>query len=457
MTHRKENKGIFAKIWTIFSSVKLSVIVLLLLALTSIIGTFIPQNADTVIYQNQFGASLFKLLNAFDLFDMYHSWWYQLLLFLLTMNLIICSLDRLKVTWKIVFIKKPVFSLKRFQNLSNKNEFTVSLPPENITEKFLQIVESKFAKCIVEKTGNGYCIFSEKGRWTRLGVYAVHISILFMIFGSLVGSFYGFEGYAQIPEKKSTDIVKLKNTNASQKLDFKIRCNQFQVSFYESGAPKEYKSSLTIIEDGMETLEKDIIVNRPLRYKGINIFQSSYGSIPPEEVELNITSTGSGMTYTKKVHINEEILIPEGMGKFVLQHYMSQYGMGGHNLGETFLGVLQPEEGDPSNIILPVKFKNFDKMRKGNVVISVADYKSGYYTGLQITKDPGVYLVYSGFILIIIGCFITFFMSHQSLCIAINTEGDTCQVMIAGTANKNRLGMKRIVNQISLKLNEISS
>ncbi|HAY40073.1 MAG TPA: cytochrome c biogenesis protein ResB, partial [Desulfobacteraceae bacterium] len=48
-------------------------------------------------------------------------------------------------------------------------------------------------------------------------------------------------------------------------------------------------------------------------------------------------------------------------------------------------------------------------------IFSIAGYNQRYYTGLQVTSDPGVWVVYAGFIMMIIGCFITFFMSHQRL------------------------------------------
>ena len=64
-----------------------------------------------------------------------------------------------------------------------------------------------------------------------------------------------------------------------------------------------------------------------------------------------------------------------------------------------------------------------------------------YYTGLQVVKDPGVWVVYSGFMVMIVGIIITFFMSHQRLCVDISRKGSKSRVMVAGTANKNKLGM----------------
>jgi cytochrome c biogenesis protein len=69
-----------------------------------------------------------------------------------------------------------------------------------------------------------------------------------------------------------------------------------------------------------------------------------------------------------------------------------------------------------------------------------------------VTKDPGVWIVYSGFILMIIGFFITSFMSHQQLCIEVIKDGKKSRVMVTGTANKNKLGMERKVKRISEKL-----
>ncbi|MGD8336009.1 MAG: cytochrome c biogenesis protein ResB, partial [Desulfobacterales bacterium] len=94
-------------LWRLFASVKLTVTLLMTLAATSIIGTLIPQNESPENYRRAFGEFYYRLFEILGIFDMYHSWWFQLLLVLLTVNIIVCSLNRLSATLKIVFVKHP--------------------------------------------------------------------------------------------------------------------------------------------------------------------------------------------------------------------------------------------------------------------------------------------------------------------------------------------------------------
>ncbi|MGD8343336.1 MAG: cytochrome c biogenesis protein ResB, partial [Desulfobacterales bacterium] len=126
-----------------------------------------------------------------------------------------------------------------------------------------------------------------------------------------------------------------------------------------------------------------------------------------------------------------------------------------NNIGEAFIGEYTPPNGTPVNVTLPLKFPSFDKMRKGQVFIAVADFVPRYYTGLQVSKDPGVWVVYIGFILMIIGIYITFFTSHQQLCVEITADGSKSRVMVAGTSNKNKMGMHKRVTQLAHQLENL--
>jgi cytochrome c biogenesis protein len=446
------------RIWMFFASVKLTVALLLTLAVTSIIGTVIPQNESPAAYVDAYGENLYRIFSFLNFFDMYRSWWFQLLIIFLTINVVVCSLERLPKTWKIVSVKVPPFNVDRFRGDNSKIEFQSQRSVQTLRQAFEPFICKKFSYCRVEETDKGVLFFGEKGRWTRLGAYIVHMSIIFLLVGALIGSIYGFEGFVNIPEGETVNRIRLRNSNEIYPLEFEIRCDRFSVSFYETGTPKEYRSALTILEEGTPALQKDIIVNDPLRYKGINIFQSSYGSLPSESLTLSISSREAqfGFNFVKETKIGEPVELPDGKGTVVIQDYTNSAQFGGRSIGEAFIGVLTPKEGEPVQVILPLRFPNFDRMRQGEFIIAIQDYEKKFYTGLQVAYDPGVPVVYLGFIVMILGCFITFFISHQRICIEVIRAGNSSRVMVAGTANKNKLGMQQKVKRISEKLQGMS-
>ncbi len=441
------------EVWKFFVSVKLTIFLLFSIAGTSIVGTLIPQNARVEEYLQAFGEFKYRIFDIFDLFDMYHSWWFQLLILMLTANIIICSIDRLSATWKIIFNRNPSIKKSQFKDL-NKEEFIEERSPEQLQTIYAPILHKAFGFTQVETTDTGFCIFAEKWRWTRFGVYIVHLSIVLLLLGSLIGSLFGFDGYVNIPEGESVDQVRINNVDKTHALAFQIRCDDFTVSFYDSGEPKEYRSRLTILENGKPVVQKDILVNDPLRYKGVNIFQSSYGKMPSKDVTLKFTVAESGMVYEKQAEIGKPIDLPEGLGSFLLKEYRPSADLQGTSLGEAFIGVLNTEPGKAQEIILPVRFPNFDKMRKDKMFISIAEQqqREKYYTGLQVTGDPGVWVVYTGFIMMILGCIITFFMSHQQMMVEVTQKNKKCIVIVAGKANKNIFGMQQEVAKITKRL-----
>ncbi len=466
-------------LWKFFCSVKLTVVLLLSLAFTSIIGTVIPQNQNPDAYLHAYGAFRYQLLSALGIFDMYHSWWFQGLLMLLTVNIVVCSIDRLRVSWKLIFNRNPTIRPERFSKRSDARVFTDKQDADALIAAYEPILARRYGECRVTRSEEQTVIYAEKGRLSRLGVYIVHLSVIFLLIGGLVGSFFGFEGFVNIPEGEATDTIRIRNTGALHRLDFQIRCDDYHMDFYPNGTPKIFQSSLSIIENGQIVKQKDIIVNDPLRFRGINIFQSSYGELPPEQqpqatptasgpaeaYSLTFTSRESGMAYSLKAKPGVPVDIPEGLGKFVVVDYTADAKFRGMDVGAALTGILTPVDGEPVEVLLPLKFANFDKMRGGEVIIAVADQpqetfspqnppEKRYYTGLQVTRDPGVWMVYTGFIMMIAGCFVTFYLSHQQVCIVIDVLRKNSRVTLAGITNRNKLAMKNTIAKIHSAMTE---
>jgi len=470
--------GFLDNLWEFFASLRLTITLLFSLAITSIVGTLIPQNESPEAYIRAYGDFLYRVFSVFDLFDMYHSWWFQLFIVMLVVNIIVCSLNRFSGTLKIVLNRDPKYSISRFRKMTGREGFITDQPREYLRKNYTAFIKGRFGRLKTEDTEDGFYIFGERGRWSRIGVYLVHLSVVLLLVGGLTGSLLGFEAYVSIPEGESGQNVSLRNSALSHKLDFEIRCDDFDISFYKTGMVKEFRSSLTIVENGKEVVKKDIIVNDPLRYRGITIYQSAWGELPPEmravkgppegKIILNFTSKATGMQYQKEAAIGSSVDLPEGAGKLNIAGYTKAATFMGKNIGEALSGKLTKNDGTTTDILLSMRFSKFDRMRNGDMVISVSDRKlsddsdSGdsvrklmekrYYTVLGLTKDPGVWIVYSGFLLMVIGCYVTFFVSHQTICVEVVKKGSKNGVVVSGTANKNKIGLENKIKRLSQEL-----
>ena len=362
MGQKAASAGPLTYIWALFSSVKLTVGVLLTLAVTSVFGTLIPQMGNPAQYVAKYGEFLYRLFSVLNLFDMYHSWWFRLLIVLLTANIVVCSIDRLSILWKIVFVKTPRFNPAQFRKIPIKVSFKKKAPLQRVKENYTPYLARAFHYSRVEPSGKGFCLYAEKGRWTRLGVYIVHLSVVLLLLGGLIGSLFGFDGFVNIGEGETVDHIRLRTGNNVKPLGFSIRCDDFDVSFYDTGAPKEYRSTLTILENGKAVLTRDIIVNDPLRYRGINIFQASYGTLPANSVKLSFTDRDGGKVVHAKAVIGKTINLPENRGTLVINRHSRSAKFRGHDIGEAFEATLTVKGKPPRDIILPLQFPSFDKM-----------------------------------------------------------------------------------------------
>jgi cytochrome c biogenesis protein len=452
----KKNQTIPDLIWQFFCSVKLVVYTLVLLATTSIIGTIILQNGTQQQYLRLYGEGFYNLIKIFNIDDMYHAWWFLALMVILCINIVVCSIEKLSNTWKIIFPKQLKFNPDRFRKQKNLEIFTLKKDGVSLSNDYERILSKAIGTVIKKQTDTSTVLYAEKGRWTRMGVYVVHFSILLLLTGALIGAAFGFKAHLNLDEGATSDTAFMAKKRLPINFGFSIRCNDFDVKFYDTGAPDEFKSNITIIENGKESFTKDIRVNHPLRYKGINIFQASYGSGKPNGAVLEIIRQSDKRVTDHTLKIGDDIQLPGNKGLFKLEGFLPHFDFRGNNLGDAFIGKIVPTDGKSFQIALPIKFPTFDRMRKGDFAFVVKEFEQKYYTGLQITKDPGVWYVYSGFIFLIIGCWITFFMSHQSYFIEIKSaENNTSTISISGTTNRNNQGMRLKIKKIVTKLKDI--
>ena len=424
-------------IWQFFASVKLALVTLFLIAVTSVIGTVIPQKEAAEFYISKYGPKTAQFFAILDIPDMYNSWWFLALLFLLAFNLIICSIDRFPAVWKQVTADGLALPPKRLQKMSNRSSWTCDGSVEEVKDSLIQKLRGKGLKARSREDSDATILFSQKGHWTRTGVYIVHTSILVIFFGAIIGSLGGYKGSVMIPETKETDKVFLFGGKGVKNLDFTVRCNNFQIDFYPNGMPKEYTSSLTVFEQGEEILTKIIEVNDPLTYRGVTFYQSSYE--PYQDFVISI-KTPSGEAQTFIVPFQQQESWSEENLKFGV--------INAKVIGQSIVSSkiwFSDGNGSPATVWVDDGAQvNIDR-EEGTYVVTA---KQMYATGLQVARDPGVWWVYIGFGLMLFGLYVAFFMSHRRFWVLLTPAGDKTEVMLSGSANKNRAGFENSFEEL---------
>ena len=283
-----KNSGFLQSLWDFFCSLKLAISLIICLAVTSIFGTIIKQNGTMEELQREYSAGAIKLFSALDLFDMYHSWWFILLLYLFTVNLTACSIKRLPRVWKIVSVPTPVLDVGLEKSLSHVYAFSAKGTAPQLKERMIEFLKTNFAAPVITERDGEIHLFAQKSPWSRLGVYVVHLSIIIVFIGAILGSLFGYKAYINIAEGTEIDKVFTRNEKSID-LGYKVRCDKFTVTLYDTGAPKEFRSLLTVIDNGQEVIkQRPTIVNDPLTYKGITFYQSSYG--PAGDPTFHVTA-----------------------------------------------------------------------------------------------------------------------------------------------------------------------
>ncbi len=391
-------------------SVRLTVITLSLIAATSIVGSLVQQGASEEEYLARYSERTYHFVKLFGLDDAYHSPWFYFLIGVFAINLLLCTFQRLrKLT---ASSKRQVPDLNAL--VSSGAGFITG--PANKDEVVRRIGPAYTKENVSETTE-----LFEKGRFSRYGVIIVHTSVLLILVGGFVGNISGFKAYLALrPGEKASAAESRKPGQSAIVFDFTVKCTDFRVGFYPSGQPKEYASDIEILDKKGNVLKQGRVrVNEPLSYKGIYFYQSSYG-------RSNIYSfKADGRT----IALGDREVARDAKVPFMVVEYAEDV----HNFGPGVMVAYMDSDGPKTLWFL----SNVEKMRSHMVKgskISLENISGQYYTGLEVSRDPGVPLVLCGFLMMLAGLYINFFIAHRRIYVAHGPDA----IIVAGIASRNK-------------------
>lgn len=427
----ERNLNSFLKnIWKFLKSMKFGLILLAIIGSLSILGTIIPQGNSMNYYEINYSENIYGLIKAFNLDNVYSSWWFIALIGLLCLNLILCSLVRFKNIYGLI---------KRGPNLKVELEAKdtwIEINGEGI--EIVKLFNKMGFKNIKEDKSNEYRVYyAEKNKLGYLGSWLTHLGILLIIIFFTYGKLNGFEVFFYgVPGT----IGKISGT------DYSLKVDDFDIKFREDFTVDQYISDISLLE-GQELIDSgQVRVNHPFRTNDLNIYQNGTGWA------IDIGLYKNNKLYKEKIMYQGDLFV-EDNEKIALQ-FVNFYPDFDESSSQD-LRTNSPFLNHP--VMLYVVF--YDGYRVDmNIahmgdIITYEDYSfkidnPQMFTLLQIVRDPGTKGVGLGGIILILGIFLAFYINPKKMIVLL--EDNSYKILVRQNKNNDLIESK--LKEVLLKL-----
>jgi len=444
-------------------SVRFGVALLILLGFACLMGMLVMQ--QSVDGFDRYFADLTPAQKAIygklDLFDIYHSWYFNVLVAVLALNIILSSIDRFPKAWK--FFSRPTVTVPIRWLKDQKQTATLSMSGtvDEISDSVSSAMKTSGWKKINTRERNGKTfVFGQSGTWNRLGAYAVHVALLIILVGGFMTGQMGTTGQMPLSPGESTNlifdtVVNLdKAEQITKQVPFQVNCSDIQQKLIKKDGPINAMNTIDwithfTIKDETGTHEAMVQMNKPFDYRGYRFFQASFN---PTGRARNIT-----VKVTPEIGDATEISIPrDGSAtladgtKIKFNEFRGNFTIGKEDPNEdtsdypnpgAVLQVSKPGSAPQTAYAFGAQMADMPVANKtvAGYKFQLIDFeKVGDQHILSVQRDPGATVVYVGFSALFLTLVAVFFFSHQRVWAAVEPNGDGGTAMVTFGGNTNR-------------------
>ena len=418
--------------WTPWASVKLTVLLISLIALTILIGAWCPQESQGGIQKviDQFGEENALLLSKMGITDIFHSSWFLSLIGFLTINMIACSVQR--VFPKVRSLKQvmPYLKSAAIDKLVITKKITLNVHPETALYRLSERLKRK--GYTVRKEGT--YLTGEFGKYGRLAPTVTHIGLLSLLLGVTITSWTGFTGFQPVPVGSIMNFESSEHSKlwVGKLPKWSVKAEKSWREDYPTGDVKQWYTDLAVLDDKGRVLKRQqISVNNPLTVGDVDIYQSSWGL---DRIVLSFNDTlrvlnlrPMGKLYAAFLPLDDKTIL-----LFSVRDQSKP------------LRVFAKADGWAGPKLLTEIPLN-GKAKLGGVEVG---YKKVFaITGLQYKCDPGLPITYVAFGFIIAGVLLAA-IPHRQLWASANNLEDGCELSIGGHSMKAKRAFAKSLDVI---------
>lgn len=469
-------------LWRRLRRMSTALLLLFLVAIASVIGTFVPQEpviattvADWRAGSAGPGAGAARVLDAAGFFDVFGSWWFLGIVALLFVSLTGCLVPRISAFARTA--RRPPPAGRNLDRLSNRAVLSARGTAETMDAVEAELRRRRFRVRRLTGAGGQAQIAAEKGHWREGGSLVFHCAFYLLLVGVVVAQGFGFSGQVNVVEGDEP-IVDTRLTyglaspgrwfGLEDHRGFAVRLDEFSVDYHENDTPADYRSDISILENDTAVTSGSVRVNHPFRYDGMNIYQVRFGMAPHIVVRAGdqvvfddrvALAQGPGGVWTGVAKVStrpgsqmaldiaflpdaDVVEGPDGALQFITR---SPRPENPRVFADLYIGELGLERPGPaseldrsggaavSQIILAPGMPQ--PVADGRLTVEFADTNGvGEWTGFQISHQPGRPILVAAAVLILAGLVPSLYSYRRRVWAEVREEDGRPVVLVAGVA-----------------------
>jgi cytochrome c biogenesis protein len=410
------------------ANLQFAIALLLTIAGFSVIGSIIEQDQTLEFYKNAysqpwFGIFSYTLIIKLGLDHIFRTWWFISLLILFGTSLTCCTflqqLPILKNARKFKFYK----ATQNYKRLPFNTKTDVTTNGSLITalkSKDYQIFQGFES------------VYAHKGIIGRISPIIVHFSMVLILLGTILASTSGFVAQEFIPETEVFYVQNILNNNINSYVpQVSGRVNDFWITYTDNQSIKQFYTDLSILDkNGKEVKRETIYVNHPLRYAGLTFYQTDWAIVglrakfnntQPYQIPILKSTKNIWLSWLPR-ELSEQ---PNGytLLNTTLRGTSAIYDQRGTLLGEGEINEPLPNNPD----------------------IQLCDYITA--TGIQIKSDPGIPVIYVGFLLLLVSI-VSSYLSYSQIWFTQRGK----ETILGGLTNRSKIKFEFEMLNLMLQL-----
>ena len=436
-----------------FASLRLAIVLLILLALASVIGTLIPQGRSAAEYAARYG-SLAPLLARLQFIRVFQSFWFLGLLAVFALNITVCTVTRFPSKWRRACQPRIESEPEALAALKIRDKFRVAGSRGESRDRLVRALRSAHFKVRSAGEGSRIHLYGRRGLLGLFGSDIVHAGLLVLLAGGIVTGAGAWRTDLPLAEGQTADVPGA---------GFALRLNKFITEYYPNGSVKAWTSAVTVLENGVPVRSAEIAVNHPLAHKGFFFYQMSYG-FDWDAATLTIQAAkkdAPSSAKTLRLKPGQRIPLGDADGTEIsVARFLPDFVLGPDNRPET--RSFRPD--NPAALVETWKegmtvsenwiFAKYPEYAESHTpsatdwTFALTRIDAPQFSVLQGSRDPGVSLVWIGCVFIMAGLFLAFYRPTWEFRAILDENRGGTDITAGGIAAKSRDRFAAVFNTV---------